>query len=100
MNNRIFGKTIENKRKKVEVKLAKANVKVKHRKLLANHAFARSNIFDNHLTAIQMPKCKLVLNKLAYIRMSVHDLFKHFMYDVYHTNKVFLPLLSQHLIAN
>ena len=85
MNNRIFGKTIENKRKKVEVKLARANVKVRLRKLLATHAFARSYIFDNNLTAIQMPKCILVLNKLAYIRMSDHDLSKHLMYDFHYT---------------
>ena len=61
MNNSVFGKTMENVRKRVNVKLVRSHEENKLRKLIASPAFARSNIFDNDLAAIQMHKSKLVL---------------------------------------
>ena len=51
--------------------------------MIASPCFARANIFDNDLAAIQMYKSHLVLNRPIYMGMSVLDLSKHLMYDFY-----------------
>ena len=49
MNNSVFGKTMENLRKRVDVKLVRLHVEDKLRRLIASPAFARANIFDDDL---------------------------------------------------
>ena len=57
MNNSVFGKTMENLRKRVDVKLVRSNeVKERIRKLIASPSFASQNIFDNDPAAIQVYK--------------------------------------------
>ena len=84
MNNSVFGKTMENLRKRVDVKLVRSNEEDKLRRLIASPAFARANIFDNDLSAIQVHKSNLVLNRPVYVGMSILDLSKHIMYDFYY----------------
>ena len=84
MNNSVFGKTMENLRKRVNVKLVRVNEEDKLRRLIASPAFARANIFDDDLAAIQLHKSRLVLNRPVYVGMSVLDLSKHLMYDFYY----------------
>ena len=84
MNNSVFGKTMENLRKRVNVKLVRSHEEDKLRRLIASPAFARSNIFDNDLAAIQVHKSRLVLNRPVYVGMSVLDLSKNLMYDFYY----------------
>ena len=84
MNNSVFGKTMENLRKRVDVKLVRAGEDDKLRRLIANPSYARANIFDDDLAAIQMHKSRLVLNRPVYMGMSVLDLSKHLMYDFYY----------------
>ena len=62
MNNSVFGKAMENLQKRVDVKLPRSQEKDKLRRLIASPAFARANIFDNDLAAIQVHKSGLVLN--------------------------------------
>ncbi|MEW8688825.1 MAG: hypothetical protein AB2556_23655, partial [Candidatus Thiodiazotropha sp.] len=62
MNNSVFGKTMENLRKRVDIKLVHANEEDKLRRLIISPAFARANIFDDDLAAVQMHKSRLVLN--------------------------------------
>ena len=81
MNNSVFGKTMENLRKRVDIKLIRSHEEQRLRKLIASPAFAGSTIFDNDLTAIEVHGSKLVLNKPFYVGMSVLDLPKHLMYD-------------------
>ena len=45
-----------------------------HRRLIVYPAFARANIFDDDLAAIQVHKSRLVLNRPVYVGMSVYDL--------------------------
>ncbi|MEW8333911.1 MAG: hypothetical protein AB2692_23475 [Candidatus Thiodiazotropha sp.] len=82
-NNSVFGKTMENLRKRVDVKLVRANEEDKLRRLIASPAFARANIFDDDLAAVQMHKSRLVLNRPIYVGMSILDLSKTLMYDFY-----------------
>ena len=63
MKNSGFGKTMENLRKRVNVKLVRSNEEERLSWLFTSPAFARQNIFDNDLAAIQMHKRRLELNK-------------------------------------
>ena len=84
MNNSVFGKTMENLRKRVDVKLVRAHEEDKLRRLLASPSFARANIFDDDLAAIEVHKSRLVLNRPVYVGMSILDLSKTLMYDFYY----------------
>ena len=65
----MFGKTMENLRKRVNVKLVRSN-KDKLQHLIAIPAFARQKIFDSNLAALHMHKSRLVLNQPVYVGMS------------------------------
>ena len=84
MNNSVLGKTMENLRKRVDVKLVGSHEEDKLKRLIASPAFARANIFDNDLAAIQVHKSCLVPNRPVYVGMSILDLSKHLMYDFYY----------------
>ena len=77
MNNSVFGKTMENLRRRTDVKLARRNEEDKLRRLIASPAFARANIFDDDLAAIQVHKSRLVLNRPVFVGM-------YLMYDFYY----------------
>ena len=66
------------------MKLVRRNEADKLRRLIASPAFARANIFDDDLAAIQVHKSRLELNRPVYVGMSVLDLSKHLMYDFYY----------------
>ena len=84
MNNSVYGKTMENLRNRVDVKLVRADESDRLRRLIASPRYARANIFDDDLAAIQMHKSCLKLLKPIYVGMSVLDLSKHRMYDFYY----------------
>ena len=86
MYSSVFCKTIENIRKRVDVKLIRSHEKNRLRNLIASPTFAGSNIFDNDPLAIQVHKSKLVLNKPVYVLMSVLDLSKHLIYNFFYNN--------------
>ena len=86
MNNSVFGKTMENLRKRVNVQLVCSSAEDRLRKPIASPAFARHQIFDNDLAALQMYKSKLRLNRPVYVGMSILDLNKHLMHDFYYNN--------------
>ncbi|GFR75259.1 hypothetical protein ElyMa_002183000 [Elysia marginata] len=85
MNNSVFGKTMENLRKRVNVKLVRSHEEDKLRRLIASPSFARANIFDDDLAALHMHKSRLTLNRPIYVGMSILDLSKYLMYDFYYT---------------
>ena len=84
MNNSVFGKTMENLRKRVDVKLVRSHEEDKLRRLIASPAFARANIFDDDLVAIQVHKSRLVLNRPVFVGTSILNLSKHLMYDFFY----------------
>ena len=84
MNNSVFGKTMENLRRRVNMKLVRSHEEDKLRRLIASPSFARANIFDDDLAAIQVHKSRLVLNRPVYVGMSILDLSKTLMYDFYY----------------
>ena len=61
MNNSVFGKTMENIRNRVNIKLV--NDKKRAEKLSAKPNFNHCNIFSENLVAIHMKRTKLYFNK-------------------------------------
>ena len=82
MNNFVFGKTIENIRNRVDIRLISLDKVAK--KLAAKPNFDRCTIFDENLIAVHMKKTKLYFNKPVYLGMSILDLSKSLMYDFHY----------------
>jgi len=84
MNNSVFGKTMENLRNRVDIKIVRSNETNKRRKLVASPLYARHVIFTNDLVGIDMRKSKLLLNKPVYVGMTILDNSKILMYDFFY----------------
>ena len=80
MNNSVFGKTMENLRKRVDVKLVRGVEENKLRKLICSPLFNGATIFDDNLAGVDMHKTALKLNRPVYVEMSILDLSKNLMY--------------------
>ena len=83
MNNAVFGKMIENVRKRPEIKLV---VTEQHRKKLASEPNYKSCVaFSDHLLAIEMKKTRIYMNKPIMVVQAILDkskeLMHHFYYD-------------------
>ena len=86
MNNSVFGKTMENLRNRVDIKIVRSNEKDKIRKLVASPLYSRHVIFTNDLVGIDMRKSRLLLNKPVYTGMTILDNSKILMYDFYYNH--------------
>ena len=86
MNNSVFGKTMENIRNRVDVKLV--NTEEKLRKLAAKPNFkGPPKIFSENLISVHMKKTSLTMVKPVYLGMCILDLSKTIMFD-FHYNYV------------
>ena len=82
MNNSVFGKTMENLRKRVDIRLV--TDEKKRDKLTSKPTFISSKIFNENLMAVLKVKETLTLNRPAYVGMCILDLSKMLMYDFHH----------------
>ena len=85
MNNSVFGKTMENIRNRVNVKLV--NNREKAPKLIAKPNFSSYKVFSENLISVHMKKTSLVMNKPVYLGACILDLSKTIMYD-FHYNYI------------
>ena len=85
MNNSVFGKTMENLRKRVDVRLVTDEKKLL--KMTSKPTYVSSKIFNEDLVAIHKIKETLTLNRPAYVGMCILDLSKTLMYD-FHYNYI------------
>ena len=85
INNSVFGKTMENIRKRVDVRLVTDGKKLM--KLTSKLTFVSSKIFNENLVAVHKIKETLTLNRPAYVGMCILDLSKTLMYD-FHYNYI------------
>ena len=85
MNNSAFGKTLENIRNRVDIRLLSSDIKAQ--KLAAKPNYDCYTIFDENLVAVHMKKTKLYFNKPVSLGMSILDLSKSLMYD-FHYNYI------------
>ena len=85
MNNSVFGKTMENIRNRVSVKLVNTEEKLK--KLVAKPNFRSRKIFSENLVSVHMKQTSLTMNKPVYLGMCILDLSKTVMFD-FHYNYI------------
>ena len=85
MNNSVFGKTMENLRKRVDVKLVTTYKKVDE--LTSKPTYVSGKIFNENLMTVHKIKETLTLNRPAYVGMCIIDLSKTLMYD-FHYNYI------------
>ena len=83
MNNSVFGKTMENIRNRVDIRLRTDDKSAK--KLVSKPNYERTIIFSEDL--VHMKKTELVFNKPVYLGMSILDISKTLMYD-FHYNYI------------
>ena len=82
MNNSVFGKTMENIRNRVNIKLVNAGEQFK--KLAAKPNYNGRKIFNENLVSVHMKKTSLTMNKPVYLGMSILDLSKTVMFDFHY----------------
>ena len=85
MNNSVYGKTMENIRKRVDVKLITDEKKLL--KWTSRPTYVSCKIFNEDLVAVHKIKETLTLNRPAYVGMCILDLSKTLMYD-FHYNYI------------
>ena len=81
MNNSVFGKTMENLRKRINVKLIKDAKD--YVKCISKPSFVSQKIFSKNFVAMHEIKPILILNKPMYVGFGILDLSKYFM-DAFH----------------
>ena len=85
MNNSVFGKTMENLRKRQDIKLITDEEQLL--KWASRPSFISCKIFNEDLVAVHKTKPTLTLNRPAYVGMCILDLSKTLMYD-FHYNYI------------
>ena len=85
MNNSVFGKTIENIRKRQNIELV--DNRKKAAKLTSRPNFDRATIFDKNLVAVHMKKTEIYFDKPVYVGQAILDLSKTLMFD-FHYNYI------------
>ena len=77
INNFIFGKTVENVRKHIDIKLVTTDEK--RNKLVSEPNYHTTKRFSESLFAIEMKKSKVKMNKPIYLGMPVLDISETLM---------------------
>ena len=85
MNNSVFGKTMENIDKMVDIRLV--TNKETALKLSSRPNYNSLTFFDKNLTAVHMKKTKVYYNKPVYLGLCILDISKSLMYD-FHYNYI------------
>ena len=82
MNNSVFGKTIENVRNRIDVKLVTSQKQAE--KYINRPNYAGRTTFSDNLVAIHMAKTGIYMNKPIYLGMCILGISKTLMYDFYY----------------
>ena len=82
MINSVYGKTMENLRKRISVKIV--NNEKYYSKHVSKPTFISTKIFDKNYVAIHEIKPVLTLNRLIYVGFTVLELSKWLMHDFHY----------------
>jgi len=74
MNNSVVGKTMENIRNRVDIRLRTDEISAE--KFVSKPNYERTTIFSENLVAVHMKKTELIFNKPVYLGMSILDISK------------------------
>ena len=85
MNNAVFGKTMENVRNHVDVKLiTKWDGRYGAEAMIAKPNFHSRSVFAENLIAVEMRKLEVKFNKPIYMSMCILDISKVCLYEFHH----------------
>ncbi|KYN12413.1 hypothetical protein ALC57_15418 [Trachymyrmex cornetzi] len=91
MNNAVFGKTMENVRNHVDVKLiTKWDGRYGAEAMIAKPNFHSRSVFAENLIAIEICKLEVMFDKPIYVGMCIFDISKVCLYEFHH--EYILPL--------
>ena len=91
MNNAVFGKTMENVRNHVDVKLlTKWTGRYGAEAMIAKPNFHSRSVFAENLIAVELRKLEVKFNKPIYVGMCILDISKICLYEFHH--EYMLPL--------
>ncbi|KYN44967.1 hypothetical protein ALC56_00619 [Trachymyrmex septentrionalis] len=91
MNNAVFGKTMENMRNHVDVKLlTKWDGRYSAEAMIAKPNFHSRSFFAENLIAVELRKLEVKFDKPIYVGMCILDISKVCLYEFHH--KYMLPL--------
>ena len=82
MNNAVFGKTMENVRKHRNIKLVTAERRRNY--LVSEPNYHATKFFTENVSAIEMRKTQILMNKPVYLGLSVLDLNKTVIYEFWY----------------
>ena len=83
INNSVFGKTMENVKKHIDIKLLLTGRRRNY--LVSEPNYHTLKFFTENLLAIEMRKTQILMNKQpVYLGLSVIDLFKTVMYEFWY----------------
>ncbi|XP_073999570.1 uncharacterized protein [Rhodnius prolixus] len=82
MNNAVFGKFMEDVRKRTKIELVTDERRI--RKLIAKPTFKDRTIYSETLTAVHLDFEQITMNKPIYVGMAILDLSKVRMYDFHY----------------
>ena len=82
MNNSVFGKTMEDIRKRTNIELVSSRKEAE--KLINKPNYTHRTIFSDKLIAFHMAKTEIYMNKPRYIGMVILDTSKTLMYNFYY----------------
>ena len=82
MNNAVFGKTTEHLRKHRDIKLVTTEKRKNY--LVSEPNYHTTKFFTENLLAMEMRKTELLMNKPAYLALSILELSKTLMYEFWY----------------
>ena len=82
LNNAVFGKTIENLRKRKNIELC--NTSVPAEKIFASPLYTNYKIFNENLAAVERVKSRVLMNRPVYVGFTILELAKVHMYKFHY----------------
>ena len=82
MNNAVFGKTMENVRKRRDIKLVPTDKR--RNQLVTEPNYHTTKWFSKNLLAIEMKKAKVKMNKPIYLGLSILEISKILIYEFWY----------------
>ena len=81
MNNSVFGKTMENVRKHIDIKLVATGKR--RNQLVSEPNYHTAKWFSEVLLTLEMKKIKVKINKPVYLGLSILEIRKRLMYELW-----------------